>query len=81
MQTNTAIPKDSELAKKAADLLKAGHEYWEEYKKTYTACAVVWLEADNGHFILFTRSEYKGDILRNVPLVAFDKPLTKPFET
>lgn len=79
MITNATVPENSKLHTAAKALLDAGYDYWREYKKQYGACAVVWLEADNGHFILFTRSEYKGDILSRVPIITGDPGMEHPF--
>lgn len=64
METNKTIQAESELSKKAAALIEAAYDYWEEYTKSGLGpVAVVWLEADNGHFVLFTRGEYKEAIM------------------
>ena len=64
MMTNKAIDSGSELALKGMALLEAAHEYWKQYRKDVSGpSAVVWLENSNGHFILFTRSEYKEAIM------------------
>lgn len=65
METNATIKPDSELAKKGKALLLAAHEYWEVYQKELGPSAVVWLENDNRHFVLFTRSEFKDSIIAN----------------
>lgn len=82
MITIGSIKSESELAKRAKELLDAGHEYWKEYQKVFDSCAVIWLEADNGHFMLFTRSEYKKAITDVVwrENMFFDEPLEHPFE-
>ena len=63
METNKRLSIDGLLYEKGKQLLKAAHEYWEEYNKELGGSAVVWLENDNGHFILFTRREYKSAII------------------
>lgn len=63
METNKNIKRDSELYRKGQALLDAAYEYWEEYCKECEASAVVWLDDDSGHFVLFTRGEYKESIL------------------
>jgi len=62
MQTNRTIQKGEKLEKVARKLLQAAHEYWEQYQSDLGPSAVVWIENDNGHFVLFTRSEYKAAI-------------------
>lgn len=63
MTTNKTIEQGSELGQAAVELLAAASAYWDTYARTLGPSAVVWLEADSGHFILFTRSEYKTAIL------------------
>lgn len=66
METNKTIAKDSELADRARALLSAAYDYWQTYQKECARGAVVWLEGDDGHFVLFTRSEYKESIMASV---------------
>jgi len=75
METNKAIDPESELGKKATALLNAAYDYWEIYQKELGCAAVIWLEADNGHFILFTRSEYKDEILRSASIECRGEPV------
>lgn len=63
MTTNKVMKKDSDLYCKGQALLSAAHEYWKQYQKDVGVGAIVWLENDNNHFILFTRGEYKSAIL------------------
>ena len=63
MTTNKNISPKEPLAVLGTALIQAAHNYWTEYQKSVGSAAVVWLENDNGHFILFTRSEYKDAIL------------------
>ncbi|MCJ7776862.1 MAG: hypothetical protein MUP16_00890 [Sedimentisphaerales bacterium] len=80
METNKTINPKSELGKKARKLLKAGDEYWQIYQKELGSAAVVWLRANNGHFILFTRSEYKKDILESAGIACRGEPVMfEPF--
>lgn len=82
MTTNTGIPKDSELYRKGQALIEAAYEYWQEYQKTCTPVAVVWLEAENGHFVLFTRSEYKAGIIYASGVeTGGEPPLERMFES
>lgn len=81
MTTNKQISRDSELFKKGKALIEAGYEYWKEYQKEVGRCAVVWIEMENGHFILFTRGEYKQDIMARASRDYSEEPiLFKPFE-
>lgn len=79
LQTNAGLKKGSALHKKGCALVEAGYEYWKEYQKSFRPGAVVYLELENGHFILFTRSEYKQQILAVVDRIggdAIDHPFT-----
>jgi hypothetical protein len=78
--TNKSIPVQSELFEKGQCLLKAAHDYWLEYNKTCGGCAVVWLAADDGHFVLFTRGEYRGDLMRAIDTLYREPPLERVFE-
>ncbi len=82
MQTNKFISTDSKLHEKGSALIAAAHEYWQEYRKVVGGpSAVVWLEAENGHFVLFTRGEYKNAIIESATRECSGAPaLFKPFE-
>ena len=79
MQTNKAISKKSKLYKKGQKLIKSAYNYWQEYQKECGSAAVVWLDAEDGHFILFTRSEYKSDIIPRALFTSNNPPLENPF--
>ena len=79
MQTNKTIAKDSELYKKANQFFKVAQEYWELYQKELGASAVVWIENDLGHFVLFTRSEYKSSILAQAMIESNNSTMNNPF--
>lgn len=80
METNKHISKKSLMYKKGQALIKAAHEYWTEYQKECGSAAVVWLDNDNGHFILFTRSEYKSEILSRASFCQDYPVMERPFE-
>ena len=61
MQTNTHLP--DVLQEKAFALIDAAEDYWQEYRRTLRPSAVVWLKADNGQFVLFSRGEYLHRIM------------------
>jgi len=63
MQTNKIIKRDSELDILGKKLIESAYNYWKQYQKELGSAAVVWLEAEDGHFVLFTRGEYKRQIL------------------
>ena len=79
---NNTIPSDSELNKKAQNLINAACQYWQEYQREIGRCAVVWVETSDNHFVLFTRSEYRDSIMKEVEKIEeLDGPLLfKPFE-
>jgi hypothetical protein len=61
MQTNTRLP--DALQEKAFALIDAAEDYWQEYRRILNPSAVVWLKADNGQFVLFSRGEYLNQIM------------------
>jgi len=63
VQTNKVIARDSELGERGQDLLAAAKAYWDEYQRVCDSAAVVWLDDDSGHFVLFTRGEYRSAIM------------------
>lgn len=84
MQTNKinkSISLNSVLGKASQKLIKAAYDYWKVYQKQVGPCAVVWVEGDDGHFVLFTRSEYKDAIMSSANRETMHEPiLFKPFE-
>lgn len=81
MKTNKVIDPDSELARKGTALIEAAYEYWQQYQKDVGSGAVVTLEADCGHFVLFTRGEYKAAIMEVAHReCAGEEHLFRPFE-
>ena len=81
MQTNKQIEHGSNLEKMAQNLIAAAYEYWQEYQKEVGTSAVVWLEDNSGHFILFTRGEYKDSIISRATNETRNEPVMfNPFE-
>lgn len=73
------------LREKGEKLIAAAHDFWLERQK-FGRCAVVWFEADDpeGHFVLFTRGEYRDQIMKNIEpvmeelnLLPVDEPFTR----
>lgn len=60
------IPKGSERYKTAERLLEAAHDFWKACNKEGQPGAIQWLNGSNGELIIFTRFEYKDQILQNV---------------
>lgn len=83
MTTNKTISTDSELARKGMALLEAANEYWKQYQMDVGGpSAVVWIDNEEGHFVLFTRSEYKAAIMETANRECAGEPrLFEPFET
>jgi len=79
-QTNGVIPRSNPLHKKGAKLMQAAYEYWIEYNKQFSPGAVVVVENTKGHFLLFTRSEYKNQMLSVVDNLSGHPPIERPFE-
>lgn len=76
METNTHT--SGELHDKAIALIAAAEDYWTEYQRTLRPSAVVWLKADNGQMVLFTRGEYISEIMAAVDRINRTEP---PLET
>lgn len=80
MVTNKSIAPGSGLSGKGKALILAAYEYWQAYVEELGPAAVVWLEDDSGHFVLFTRSEYKDFIVRNAAFaILHDDVMFEPF--
>ena len=56
----------NELKEKAEALLDAAYDYWEQMQKDAGRTSVVWVEDDNGRAVIFTRSEYRKQLMENV---------------
>lgn len=76
METNTRLSDD--LQEKAVALIAAAEDYWQEYQRSLHPSAVVWLKAENGQFVLFTRGEYLPRIMEVVDYINASEP---PLET
>ena len=62
----------------AADLVDAGHDFWKACEREAGGGAVRWLSCDDGTLIVFTRVEYRDEIMAHVrgykaPVVVFDE--------
>lgn len=55
-----------ELDKEGALFLKAGKRYWEAAHKAGISGAVIWLDDTEGFGVIFTRGEYKQQIIGNI---------------
>ncbi len=75
MLTNKTISKDEALYEKGKTLTKAAYDYWEEYNKLVGSSAIVWLQNEDGNLILFTRGEYREQIMREVDRINLDEKM------
>ncbi|KKN47755.1 hypothetical protein LCGC14_0659890 [marine sediment metagenome] len=79
METNMNAEIHEELKNKGQILIDAAYEFWKIHQKLCGPRAVVWLEASDGHFVLFTRSEYRQQIMSKVECFSEETPLEEPF--
>jgi hypothetical protein len=77
--TNMTIPAKSALFEKGQALIEAAYEYWQEYQKVCESAAVVWLNADDGHLLVFTRGEYTRTIMECIEPLQHEEPMVHPF--
>ncbi len=80
MDANMPVSQRSMLYDLGQAWVDAGAAYWEEYQRVCDAGAVVWLEMDNGHFLLFTRSEYKDELMACISSLQQEAAMIHPFE-
>ena len=71
----------AELKIKGQELIDAAYEFWRVHQRLAGPRAVVWVESADGHFVLFTRGEYRDVILRNIEPLSEEIPLDAPFLT
>lgn len=57
---------ENSLEAKAQQLLDAAHEYWKASSRVAPG-AVRWLTGEDGSLVIFTRGEYREELLRNIP--------------
>lgn len=79
METNMNAAIHDELKTKGQALLNSAYDFWKVHKSICGPRAVVWLEDDSGHFVLFTRSEYRNQIMGNITPATDETPLNEPF--
>lgn len=79
MTTNMRVEQYPGLERAAKELLAAAHAFWLEHQKLGGPRAVVWLEDTSGHFIVFTRGEYKVQLLHNITPLSEETPLSGAF--
>jgi hypothetical protein len=79
METNMNLEVNEELKAKGQALLTAAYEFWKAHQRLAGRNAVVWLDDTSGHFVLFTRGEYKSQIIQNIHPLMGEIPLKDPF--
>lgn len=57
------------LEEELALFLAAGRRYWEAAHKAGIGGAIIWGADSNDGLVLFTRGEYKSQILYNIPML------------
>ena len=60
------IPKEDPRTAAAKKFLDAGMEYWKICQKQGQGGAVQWIEDADGRLIIFTRGEYRHQLLSQV---------------
>jgi hypothetical protein len=79
METNLNAETHAELKEKGQVLINAAREFWLVHRRIGGPRAVVWLTADDGSMVLFTRGEYRSTIMRNIEPLTEETPLQEPF--
>jgi hypothetical protein len=51
---------------KASELLAVAREFWKLQQQLTKSGAVKWVEFDSGELLVFTRGEYRDQILENI---------------
>jgi len=77
-QPAKAAQSEPTLRDYAEDLVDAGHDFWKACESEAGGGAVRWLSCDDGTLIVFTRVEYRDEIMAHVggykaPVVVFDE--------
>jgi hypothetical protein len=79
METNMNAAAHAELRKKGQALIEAARAFWEVHRSIGGPRAVVWLSSTDGSLVVFTRAEYRDQILANVRPISEETPLRDPF--
>lgn len=56
----------ADLEKVGQKLLDAAYEYWEASAKAGINGAVIWLQDDDGRLVIFTRGEYRAQLMSGI---------------
>ena len=79
METNLNAAIYAELREKGQALIHAARSFWEVHHRIGGPRAVVWLTSDDGSLVVFTRDEYRSQILNNITPLTEETPLDEPF--
>lgn len=63
------IKKDSARGIAAQKLLDAAHDFWKECNKAGQYGAVQWLQGADGSLVIFTRGEYRHQLIGTIPVL------------
>lgn len=55
----------------AKKLMDAAHDFWKIEHEHGNVAAVKWLTADSGEMLIFTRSEFRSQLMRNIDDLPF----------
>lgn len=50
----------------ANELLRAAHAFWKIERESGMPSAVKWITGDDGSMVIFTRGEYRDQLMRNI---------------
>lgn len=81
METNMNPEANEELFKTGQELIAAAYVFSKAHQKYCGDRPVVWLKTTGGDLILYTRSEYLDQIMRNIQQLTEEIPLHDPFVT
>lgn len=60
------MENDKALFDASKELLAAAYEFFEARKASGNSGAVSWVDFENGEVLIFTRGEYKAQLLNNI---------------
>ena len=66
---------DQKRLEVAQKLLDAAYDFWEDANSHGQYGAVQWLTGTNGELIIFTRSEYRESLMKNIERLSFVAPV------
>jgi hypothetical protein len=69
-ENETEKPTQKTLRECALSLSQAGHDFWKVCQKEDGSSAVRWLELTDGTLIVFTRGEYRQELLNGIDQIS-----------